>query len=180
MLPLTIPAIELWDEANEMFLYSEEQILTLEHSLVSLSKWEMKYHKPFLTKEEKTIEETIYYVKCMTLNENVDEMVYNLLTNEHLKKINEYIEDPMSATTIKEMQHGKRNGEQVTSEVIYYWMTALNIPVEYENWHLNRLFTMIRVCNAKNQPPKKMGRRDVMNQNRALNAARRQQYNTKG
>lgn len=180
MLQLTIPATELWDEANEMFLYSEEQTLNLEHSLVSLSKWEMKYHKPFLTKEEKTIEETIYYVKCMTLNENVDELVYNLLTNEHLKKINEYIEDPMSATTIKEMQRGKRNGEQVTNEVIYYWMTALNIPVEYENWHLNRLFTMIRVCNAKNQPPKKMGRRDVMSQNRALNAARRQQYNTKG
>lgn len=180
MLQLTIPATELWDEANEMFLYSEEQTLNLEHSLVSLSKWEMKYHKPFLTKEEKTIEETIYYVKCMTLDENVDELVYNLLTNEHLKKINEYIEDPMSATTIKEMQRGKRNGEQVTNEVIYYWMTALNIPVEYENWHLNRLFTMIRVCNAKNQPPKKMGRRDVMSQNRALNAARRQQYNTKG
>ena len=180
MLQLTIPATELWDEANEMFLYSEEQTLNLEHSLVSLSKWEMKYHKPFLTKEEKTIAETIYYVKCMTLDENVDELVYNLLTNEHLKKINEYIEDPMSATTIKEMQRGKRNGEQVTNEVIYYWMTALNIPVEYENWHLNRLFTMIRVCNAKNQPPKKMGRRDVMSQNRALNAARRQQYNTKG
>lgn len=180
MLQLTIPATELWDEVNEMFLYSEEQTLNLEHSLVSLSKWEMKYHKPFLTKEEKTIEETIYYVKCMTLDENVDELVYNLLTNEHLKKINEYIEDPMSATTIKEMQRGKRNGEQVTNEVIYYWMTALNIPVEYENWHLNRLFTMIRVCNAKNQPPKKMGRRDVMSQNRALNAARRQQYNTKG
>ena len=86
----------------------------------------------------------------------------------------------MSATTIKELQRGKRNGEQVTSELIYYWMTALNIPVEYERWHLNRLFTMIRVCNIKNQPPKKMGKRAVMNQNRALNEARRQQYNTKG
>lgn len=180
MLQLTIPATELWDESNEMFLYTEEQTLELEHSLVSLSKWEAKWHKPFLTKEDKTIEETIDYIKCMTLTENVDETVYRLLNNEHLKKINEYIEDPMSATTIKELQRGKRNGEQVTSELIYYWMTALNIPVEYERWHLNRLFTMIRVCNIKNQPPKKMGKRAVMNQNRALNEARRQQYNTKG
>ena len=180
MLQLTIPATELWDESNEMFLYTEEQTLELEHSLVSLSKWEAKWHKPFLTKENKTIEETIDYIKCMTLTENVDETVYSLLNNEHLKKINEYIEDPMSATTIKELQRGKRNGEQVTSELIYYWMTALNIPVEYERWHLNRLFTMIRVCNIKNQPPKKMGKRAVMNQNRALNEARRQQYNTKG
>lgn len=180
MLQLTIPAIELWDESNEMFLYTEEQTLELEHSLVSLSKWESKWHKPFLTKENKTIEETIDYIKCMTLTENVDESVYRLLNDEHLKKINEYIEDPMSATTIKEIQRGKRNGEQVTSELIYYWMTALNIPVEYERWHLNRLFTMIRVCNVKNQPPKKMSRRAVMNQNRALNEARRQQYNTKG
>ena len=180
MLQLTIPATELWDESNETFLYTEEQTLELEHSLVSLSKWEAKWHKPFLTKENKTIEETIDYIKCMTLTENVDETVYSLLNNEHLKKINEYIEDPMSATTIKELQHGKRNGEQVTSELIYYWMTALNIPVEYERWHLNRLFTMIRVCNIKNQPPKKMGKRAVMNQNRALNEARRQQYNTKG
>ena len=180
MLQLTIPATELWDESNEMFLYTEEQTLELEHSLVSLSKWEAKWHKPFLTKEDKTIEETIDYIKCMTLTENVDETVYSLLNNEHLKKINEYIEDPMSATTIKELQRGKRNGEQVTSELIYYWMTALNIPVEYERWHLNRLFTMIRVCNIKNQPPKKMGKRAVMNQNRALNEARRQQYNTKG
>ena len=180
MLQLIIPATELWDESNEMFLYTEEQTLELEHSLVSLSKWEAKWHKPFLTKEDKTIDETIDYIKCMTLTENVDETVYRLLNNEHLKKINEYIEDPMSATTIKELQRGKRNGEQVTSELIYYWMTALNIPVEYERWHLNRLFTMIRVCNIKNQPPKKMGKRAVMNQNRALNEARRQQYNTKG
>ena len=180
MLQLTIPATELWDESNEMFLYTEEQTLELEHSLVSLSKWEAKWHKPFLTKEDKTIDETIDYIKCMTLTKNVDETVYRLLNNEHLKKINEYIEDPMSATTIKELQRGKRNGEQVTSELIYYWMTALNIPVEYERWHLNRLFTMIRVCNIKNQPPKKMGKRAVMNQNRALNEARRQQYNTKG
>ena len=180
MLPLTIHATELWDEINETFLYTEEQTLELEHSLVSLSKWEQKYHKPFLTKEPKTIEETIYYIKCMTLNKNVDDMTYNLLTDEHLKKINEYIEDPMSATTITEMQRKKNNGEQVTNELIYYWMTSLNIPVEYENWHLNRLFTMIRVCNAKNQPPKKMGKRAIMNQNRALNAARKQQYNKKG
>ena len=180
MLQLIIPATELWDESNETFLYTEEQTLELEHSLVSLSKWEAKWHKPFLTKEDKTIDETIDYIKCMTLTENVDETVYRLLNNEHLKKINEYIEDPMSATTIKELQRGKRNGEQVTSELIYYWMTALNIPVEYERWHLNRLFTMIRVCNIKNQPPKKMGKRAVMNQNRALNEARRQQYNTKG
>ena len=180
MLPLTIPAIELWDEANEMFLYSEEQILTLEHSLVSLSKWEMKYHKPFLTKEEKTIEETIYYVKCMTLNENVDEMVYNLLTNEHLKKINEYIEDPMSATYYFDDKKQTGSRDVMTAEYIYYCMFANNIPLDFENRHLNKLIAIIKMCGLKNSPPKKMSKSDIANRHRQINAANRAKYHTKG
>lgn len=180
MLEITIPAVEQWDELNEEFVYSKEQTLKLEHSLVSLSKWESKWCKPFLSKEEKTKEELIDYVRCMTLTQNVDENIYRFLTNENINKINEYIQAPMTATWFSEDKQSQRNREQITSELIYYWMIALNIPSEYQKWHLNRLLTLIRVCNIKNQPAKKMSRKEIASRNAALNAARRKQLNTKG
>lgn len=185
MLPITI-AEEYWDEANEEFVSVEVQTLELEHSLVSLSKWESKWHKPFFSKEEKTPEETIDYVKHMTLNEHVDPKVYDMLTNEHIGKINAYIEDSMTATWFNEEEEKRRRAgkgvtkEQVTSELIYYWMIALNIPPEYQHWHLNRLITLIRVCEIKNEPPKKMSKRDIFNRNAAINAANKKRFNTKG
>ena len=180
MLKITIPAGEQWDEINQVFIYTKEQTLQLEHSLVSLSKWESKWCKAFLTKNEKTDEETIDYIKCMTITQNVDPNVYNCLTKENVEQIKKYIEAPMTATYFSEEHSGKSSREQVTSELIYYWMIALNIPMECQKWHLNRLLTLIRVCNIKNQPPKKMSKRAIMSRNAALNAARRKQLNTRG
>jgi hypothetical protein len=116
----------------------------------------------------------------MTITQNVDPMVYQCLNNSHIKQINDYIENPMTATTFVKEQGGKSNGERVTAELIYYWMISLNIPVEFQKWHLNRLLTLIKVCSIKNQPPKKMSRNEILSRNAALNAQRRQQLNTKG
>ena len=180
MLQITIPGIELWDESREIFTQTKEQTLQLEHSLVSLSKWESKWGKAFLSKQEKTYEETIDYIKCMTITQNVDPNVYNHLSKSIIDKITEYIEAPMTATYFSKEQSSGNSREQVTSEFIYYWMIALNIPFECQKWHLNRLLTLIRVCNIKNQPPKKMSKRAIMSRNAALNAARRKQLNTRG
>lgn len=180
MLTITIPATEEFDEIKGEFLYTKEQTLQLEHSLISISKWESKWCKPFLSKNDKTAEEIIDYIKCMTLNTNVGDDVYRCLTQANLDKINKYIEAPMTATCFYEDKNGKSNREVITSELIYYWMIALQIPFECQKWHLNRLLTLVRVCNIKNAPPKKMSKREIMSRNAKLNAARRQQLNTKG
>lgn len=180
MLRLTIPAVEKWDEAKQEFIYTKEQTLELEHSLVSLSKWESKWCKPFLSNTEKTYEETMDYIKCMTLTKNVSQEVYTCLTNSNIDEVKEYISDPMTATYFSEGKNGKGGREIVTAELIYYWMISLNIPFECQKWHLNRLIALIKVCDIKNQPPKKRSRREIMSRNAALNAARRKQLNTKG
>jgi len=170
----------MWDEEKEEFILPTMKVLQLEHSLVSLSKWESKWCKPFLSKHDKTSEEILDYIKCMTVTQNVCDDVYNHLTQENIRDIDRYINAPMTATTFADDKHSKTSREVITSELIYYWMIALQIPVEFEKWHLNRLLTLVRICNIKNQPPKKMSKRDVMNRNAALNAARRQQLNSKG
>lgn len=183
MLKIVVPACnQLWDEVNEQFISSPETVLELEHSLVSLSKWESKWCKPFINRDDKTYEEMIDYVRCMTLNSNkVNDVVYSCLTDDNIKEINEYIEAPMTATWFsKGSQTSSHSGEQITSELIYYWMIALQIPFECQKWHLNRLLTLVRVCNIKNQPDKKMSKRDILNRNAALNAARRKKFNSKG
>jgi hypothetical protein len=181
MLQITIPAIELWDERTQEFMSSKEQTLTLEHSLVSLSKWESKWHKAFLGKEEMSDEEVRDYVKCMTITQNVDPNIYKYLTADNYKQINEYIQAPMTATTFPDKNgKGKGRGQIVTAEVIYAWMISLQIPIEFQKWHLNRLLTQIRACSVMNETPKKMSKRDVMRQNAALNASRRQKLNSKG
>lgn len=181
MLRIIIPAIEQWDELKQEFVQTKGQTLQLEHSLVSLSKWESKWNKPFLSKGDKTYEETLDYIKCMTVTPNVDPDVYNGLTQEHIHQINSYIEAPMTATTFRETKRGGSNREIITAELIYYWMIALNIPFDpCQKWHLNRLLTLVRVCNIKNSPPKKMSKRATASQYAQLNAARRQQFNTRG
>ena len=180
MLRITIPAIELWDENKEEFINTKEQTLQLEHSLVSLSKWESKWNKPFLSKDTKTEEEELDYIKCMTITQNVDPNVYKFIPLNVREEIKEYINAPMSATWFSEDKNTKSSSEQITSELIYYWMVAQKIPFECEKWHLNRLITLIKICNIKSQPPKKMGKKAIMSRNAALNAARRKQLNTKG
>lgn len=180
MLQITVPATEQWDELKQEFVNTKEQTLQLEHSLVSLSKWESKWCKAFLSKQPKNHEETLDYIRCMTLTQHVDPAIYNNLTRENIIAINQYIDAPMTATHFAEDKNSKGGREIITSELIYYWMIALNIPFECQKWHLNRLLTLIRVCNIKNAPPKKMSKRDIMSRNAQLNAARRQQLNTKG
>lgn len=181
MLTITIPATELWDERKQEFVSTKERTLQLEHSLLSLSKWESKWCKPFLTREAKTVEETVDYIRCMTVTQNVDPSVYDFLTNENIAAVNEYIAAPMTATWFSDDKKGKSSNEQITSELIYYWMIALQIPFDpCQKWHLNRLLTLVKVCNIKNQPPKKMGKRDILSRNAALNAARKKQLGTNG
>ena len=181
MLQIKVPLTsEGWDEEKQEFVEPEYKVLQLEHSLLSLSKWESKWCKCFFSKEDKTFEETIDYIKCMTLTQNVNPEVYVHLSKENIDEINKYIEAPMTATHFYEDKNSRPSRETITSELIYYWMIALNIPHEYERWHLNRLLTLIQVCNIKNQPSKKMGRKAIASQNAALNNARRQKFNTKG
>ena len=181
MLTITIPAVEDWDEKREIFVPRiKEQTLQLEHSLISLSKWESKWCKAFLSKREKSYEEILDYIKCMTLTPNVNPDVYRYLTVQNIDEIYEYIEAPMTATYIYEDKNAPTSRETVTSELIYYWMIALNIPFECQKWHINRLLTLIKVCNKKNATPKKRSAKDIMSRNAALNAARRKKLNSRG
>lgn len=181
MLTIIVPEAEYFNEETQEFVYTKKQTLKLEHSLVSLSKWESKWKKPFLGREKKTFEEIIDYIRCMTITQNVDPSIYLNLDADSIKKINAYIDDKMTATTFPE--DVKRGGmrEQVTSELIYYWMVNFNIPFECEKWHLNRLLTLIQVCSVKaNASGKKMKPQEVLKQNNELNALRRKQLGSKG
>jgi hypothetical protein len=183
MLIIKIDAVELFDENSNEFIKTGAATLHLEHSLVSLSKWESTWEKPFLGSEEKTNEETIDYIRCMTVSEDTPSDVYHRLSNENIKKISKYIDSKMSATWFNDNHlnsSGRINKEVITAEIIYYWMISLNIPFECQHWHLNKLLTLIKVCNQKNAPEKKIGRQELLSRNKALNEARRQQLNTKG
>ena len=182
MLQITVPGVEMYDEVNNLFIYTKERTLQLEHSLVSLSKWESKWGKPFISKaNDKTDEQIVDYIKCMTITQNVDPEVYQRLTKANYEEIEKYINAPMTATTFrKAVGGGRRSNEIITAEIIYYWMIALNIPMACEKWHLNRLLALVRVCNEKNSPGKKMSKREVVSQYASLNAARLQQFNSKG
>lgn len=180
MLQIEVPGGEFYDEDKEEIVYVKPVKLQLEHSLVSLSKWESKWEKPFLGEDNKTNEELIDYIRCMTLTQNVDPLVYLCLPEYVLNEINTYINSSRTATRITDLDKKSSNKEIVTSELIYYWMISLQIPVEFQKWHLNRLITLIKVCNIKNSPPKKMSKREIMNRNRALNAKRRAAMRSKG
>ena len=181
MLTINIPiSPEGWDEEKQEFVEPKSQTLQLEHSLVSLSKWESKWQKPFYSNKEMSEEETLDYIKFMTLTKNVDPDVYTHITRDNIKEIMDYIGNPMTATTFYKEDKVSNNREVITSELIYYWMIASNIPFECQKWHLNRLITLIRVCSIKNTPPKKRSKRDIMSRNAALNASRRRQLNTNG
>ena len=180
MLRITIPATELWDERKKEFIQVKEQTLQLEHSLVSLSKWESKWCKSFDATKKKTAEEALDYIKCMTITQNVKPEVYFCLTPEQIRQITEYIDAPMTATTINEFHNGKPNREIVTAELIYHWMIETQIPFECQKWHLNRLIMLIRVRQHKLQPPKKMSQAEIIARNAALNEARKKEWNTTG
>ena len=184
MLKIVIPAIEdeQWDEVNEMFVSNpvqKEITLRFEHSLISISKWESKWCKPFFS-TKLTDEEFLDYIKCMSLTSGIPDHVYDRLTIDQLEEIMNYMNSPMTATTFSNKKNQGSSREIVTSELVYYWMTALNIPFECEKWNIKRLLTLIRVCETKNGPPKKQSQRDIMRRNSSLNAMRRKQLHTKG
>lgn len=183
MLEITIPEQEIFIEKTNEFVNFKETKLQLEHSLISVKKWEEKWHKPFLKDKDKNSEELTDYIRCMTINKNVDQRIYRYIPAHLIDEISKYIKDPATATTINEdnLPNGiGKTGEGVTAEIIYYWMIALNIPVEFQKWHLNSLITLIRVTSIKNGPKRKMSRKEEQSQRAALNAARRAKHHTKG
>lgn len=180
MLKLIVPGDEFFNEETEEFTTQGDFELELEHSLISLSKWESKHQKPFLASSDKTPEEILSYIECMILTPIYPEGLIQRFGNIQFSQVNEYIESKESATTFGDMPERKGRGEVITSELIYYWMVAFTIPFECETWHLNRLFALIRICNLKNSKPQKMSKSEIAARNRELNAQRRAQYNTRG
>lgn len=180
MLRITILGDEQFDEVNDKFLIVGSVTVDFEHSLVSLSKWESKIQKPFLGPDPKSSSDVFEYIKCMVLNENFDYKKLDKLTNDNLEQINKYIDSKESATTFSDIHERKGRTEIVTSELIYFWMISFNIPFSCETWHLNRLLTLIRICNVKNSKPKKMSKAEIARRNRDLNAERRARLNSSG
>lgn len=180
MLTIVVPGVEMFDDHAQMFVTKGDVTLELEHSLVSLSKWESEFEKPFLGKDEKTLEEVLAYIKAMTLTPKVPEEIFQKLSEGNIADINKYIDAKMSATWFSDHVPEPKSREVITSELIYYWMTVFQIPFECENWHLNRLFTLIRVCNLKQAKPKKMNRSENAARMRELNAQRKAQLGTRG
>jgi hypothetical protein len=180
MLTLIVGATDFFNEESGSFEIHGGVELQLEHSLVSLSKWESIHETPFLGSKTKTQEEIGSYIECMLLTENPPENFVETLSNENLQKVQAYLDRKMTATWFSELEPKTRNQEIITSELIYYWLTVYNIPFECETWHLNRLFTLIRIASLKQQKPKRMSRGEVARRNRELNAQRKAQLGTSG
>ena len=187
MLSIVIPPVELWDEVKQEFINFSGAKIVLEHSLIAISKWEAKYKKAYLSKDKKTEEEIRYYVKCMTITPNVPDLAYRCMTPGNFKEIQAYIDSPMSATTFRENKNHPHSNERITSELIYYWMVANQVPFECEKWHINRLMNLLKICGIKNQEanskqkkPKKTASSSHMANMSALNAQRRAALGTKG
>ena len=180
MLKIVVPGVEMFDEKSQEFVTIDNFVLELEHSLVSLSKWESKYERPFLDQNEKSTEEVLDYVKMMVVSPNFPPGVFEKLTEENISAINSYLDAKMTATWFSDAPGAPQAKEVITSELIYYWMISFQIPFECETWHLNRLFTLIRVCNVKAAKPKKMTRAEIAARNRDLNARRKAELGTKG
>lgn len=181
MLDLVVPGAEVYDDEANEFNTVGDVVLQLEHSLLSMSKWESKFQKPFLSDEKKTVEETVYYIRAMIISPIYPSDIVQRLTEDNMQEINGYIESPQTATTFHDYGNKQVGGRSIiTSELVYYWMVTYNIPFETETWHLNRLLTLIRICNAKNSKPKQMSRAEAARQRADLNAQRRAMLNTTG
>lgn len=180
MLRIIVPGEELYDETTETFSDVDSIVLDLEHSLISLSKWESEFQKPFLLPGGKSTEEVFGYIRAMIITPTFPSDILSRFTHENLSQVNDYIDSKQSATIFGEIPRHPARGEKITSELIYFWMITFNIPFQCETWHLNRLFSLIRICNIKNSKPKKMSRNELAQRNRDLNAARKAELGTTG
>ena len=180
MLTIIIEGDESFNEETQTFETVNDVVIELEHSLISLSKWESKYQKPFLSSGEKTSEEIFGYLKAMIVTPNLDPDVLYKCSQKNIDEIQRYIDSNQSATTFGSMPERRGPGEVITSELIYFWMVSFNIPFDCQYWHLNRLFSLIRICNIKNSKQKKMSRSEIIQRNRELNAKRKAELNTSG
>lgn len=180
---IIIPGDQLWDPVNNRFLKKSDVRIVVEHSLLSVSKWEQKWKVNFIGNKDLTTEQFLDYIRCMCITPNIDPEIFQKLPMSTIEEITNYIADPMTATTITEPpgKQQKSKYKILTNEVIYYWMTALQIPFDpCERWHLNRLLVLIKIASIEQQPDKKMSKADAMRQQRSLNAARRARFGTKG
>lgn len=180
MLKIVVGGTEAYDEASSQFVRQGGSVIELEHSLLSVSKWESKHEKPFLSKAPKTEEEVFSYLECMAQAPDLPPEIFSQLSDEHFEAINAYLDAKMTATWFSERPGAPKNSEVITAELIYYWMIAYQIPIECEAWHLNRLFTLIRICSIKNSKPKKMSGAEAAARRRELNEQRKRQLGTKG
>lgn len=180
MYIIDIPEKELWSSKKEEFYKIAHTTLRLEHSLLSISKWESKWHKSYFETKNKTDEEAMDYLRCMSIDHNIDPMVYYALTDQDLEGLNAYINDPMTATTIYNPVEKAKRREKVTSELVYYLMISFGIPVEFQKWHINRLLTLIEVFQVKNQPQKKRSKAELAKYYAELNAKRCKEWGTRG
>lgn len=169
-----------WDPRIDEFVTIKGQTITLVHSLISIHKWESKWKKPYLSKKEKTTEETIDYIRCMTLEKDVNPDIYYYISSEDYDRISKYIEDPMSATTFNDYRNNGHSNDIITAEVIYFLMIQYGIPMEFRKWHFNQLMTLIRVCEIKGGNGPKMSEREILANNKKLNAQRRAMMHSKG
>jgi len=180
MLEIFVEEGELFDESTLRVIKTNPIHLKLEHSLLSIAKWESKWHIPFLQESERTQEQFLDYVRCMTITQNVEPSVYKILPAKTIYEIKSYIDDPMTATWFNKESNSKKGGRVVTSELVYCWMAQCQIPFDCEKWNFNRLITLIRVCSIENSPKKKMSGKNVLKQNASLNAKRKQAMHTRG
>lgn len=180
MLTLLVVGDEYYNEVTQEFETLDDVVLELEHSLVSVSKWESIHCKPFLSDKPKTSEEIMSYISCMILSPIFPGGILSRLSSANVEAVNDYVESKQTATTFGDMPSRKGRGEVITSELIYYWMVAFTVPFECETWHLNRLFALIRICNIKNQPAKKVSKGEIARRNRELNERRKAEFGTTG
>lgn len=180
MLTIIVTDVENFDENTQSFMETKGFIIELEHSLASISKWESEFEKPFLASDPKTQDESLGYIRCMCLGSDVTTDMLSRLSPKQMSQINAYINAKMTATWFTERPQAGKAREIVTSEVIYYWMSALTLPFGCDQWHFNKLLTLIKVANSKNAPQKNTPRRDMAAQRRSINASRQQRYNTTG